>query len=454
MTRILEVLVSCVIVLLLAVVVAVFLPSHGHVERSVEVSSPLRQIYDSLNTFRRYPEWGAVRGLDPQVQINFDGPESGEGARVMWTSPSRDKGNGSLEITSSETDSRIQMAIDNDWSGMNKTYTITLTPSENGKTVQIGWAYDADYGWNLLWRYAGLYIHGDPATHIQVNLNNVAAMLASFPNVDYKDQAIGLTDIVQKPLFLVSTKAPRTLDAVAEATDAAMAEIEAAMKKAGVHAAGPRMTITTNFGDENYVFDVAVPVDATRFKIGDTQVDITLPVLPDLEAENTTDTSEPDAAAAPATPATPKAGDRDDDGYLVVDGPVRALLWYQGKALVTDYAGNPAALPLLRRMEKAYAETHGYPYSEMDEGRFWDELTSPPDAPEDQQTYKVYLPVMLGTGDEAGTGAAGMPANDGMSPPPDSTAPQDGSPPPDDGSGSGDPTEPPADGNDDGSGGA
>ena len=57
MTRVLEVLVSLVIVFALSVIVGVLLPAHGHVERSVEVSSPLRQVYDSVNTFHRFPEW-------------------------------------------------------------------------------------------------------------------------------------------------------------------------------------------------------------------------------------------------------------------------------------------------------------------------------------------------------------------------------------------------------------
>ena len=78
---------------------------------------------------------------------------------------------------------------------------------------------------------------------------------------------------------------------------------------------------------------------------------------------------------------------------LVIDDKVRAALWYQGKALVIEFTGSPAQLPLLRLMEKAYAETHGYAYAEMAEGRFWDELTSPPDAAEDQQSFKVYLPI-------------------------------------------------------------
>jgi uncharacterized protein YndB with AHSA1/START domain len=382
MTRVLELLVSLLIVFVLVVVVGALLPAHGHLERSVEVSSPLRQIYDSVDTFRRYPEWSALRRLDPQTKMTLEGPESGKGARVKWTSASPQVGDGALEITSNEQDSKVVMGLTNDWSGEDKKYTVTLTPSQNGKTVVINWAYDADYGWNLKWRYAGLYINGDPASQIQTNLTNIAAMLASFPNVDYKDQQIDVTDVASKPVFIVATKAKRSLDEVAEATDTAVKEIEAALKKTGLTEAGPRMTITTNWGEEDYAFSVAVPVSAQTFTLDKQQYTIEVPVPP-------TEPSSDDA------PKTYKAGDKDEDGLLVVEGNVRAALWYGGKALVTEYKGSPAALPLLRLMEKAYAETHGYPYAEMGEGRFWDEITSAPDAAEDEQTFKVYLPIQL-----------------------------------------------------------
>jgi uncharacterized protein YndB with AHSA1/START domain len=383
MTRVLEVLVSLLIVFLLAVVVGVLLPSQGHVERTVEVSSPLRQIYDSVNTFRRFPEWSALRRLDPQTRMTLEGPETGKGARVKWTSATPQVGNGGLEITDSAEDSKVTMSLDNAWSGDNKTYTITLVPSQNGKTVNINWAYDAEYGWNLIWRYAGLYIHGDPAAQIQTNLSNIAAMLASFPTVDYKDQKIDITDVTARPVLLVATKAKRSLEEVADATDTALRQIEAAMKKAGLSAAGPTMTITSNWGEDDYAFSVAVPVDQTTFTMDRQQYTIETPAP---KASSTGDEDEN---------ATFKPGDKDNDGLLVVDDKVRAALWYQGKALVTEYTGSPAALPLLRLMEKAYAETHGYPYAEMGVGRFWDEKTSAPDAAEDQQTFKVYLPIQM-----------------------------------------------------------
>lgn len=383
MIRILELLVSLLIVFVLAVVIGVLLPDHGHVERTVEVSSPVRQVYDSLNTFRRFPQWSAMRGFDPQMQMKLEGPEVGPNAKVSWTSASPKVGNGSQTIVTSDQDSKITMALDNNWTGDNKKYTISIDPSAGGKTVKITWALDADYGWNLKSRYAGMYIHGDPANVIQVSLNNLAAMIAGFPNIDYKDQKIDIGEVAAKPVFLVSTKAKRSLDEVADATNTAVMQIDAAMKKAGLTAAGPRMTITNNWGEEDYSFFVAVPVSAATFNLDHKDYTIDAPATP------ASGESEDDSAET----KTWSAGERDHNGMLVVDQTVRAAMWYGGKVLVSEYTGSPAALPLLRLGQKAYAETHGYPYSETGVGRFWDEISSAPDAAEDQQTFKVYLPI-------------------------------------------------------------
>lgn len=385
MIRIVEVLVALLIVFVLAVVVGVLLPSHGHVERTVEVSSPLRQVYDSVNTFRRYPQWSGLRSFDPNVEMTLSGPEAGPGAKVAWTSAMPKIGAGNLEIVSTEQDSKVGIKIDNDWSGENKTYTVTLLPQANGKTVKINVAYDVDYGWNLMWRFAGLYINGDPSAIIQSSLNNLSAMLAGFPNTDYKDQDIRVVEVVAKPMLLVETRAPRTLDDVSIATETALNEIHATMTKIGLEAAGPITTITTNWGEEEYDFAVAVPVSATTFTLADQTYTIEVPV-----AKSVLDDTGEEEEAEPAPLTT---GQKDRNGLLVVEGNVRAAIWYGGRALYTEYTGSPAALPLLRLNQKAYAETHGYKYSEYGLGRFWDEMVSPPEVLEGEQTFRVYLPI-------------------------------------------------------------
>lgn len=380
MTRVLELLVSLLIVAVLIVVIGLLLPSHGHVERMVEVSSPLRQIYDSVNTLRRFPEWSPERRLDPQLRMEYSGPRTGVGASVSYRG-NETVGEGKLTISASDEDSQVKMDVENDFAGENKTYTITLNPSENGKTTKIVWAYDVDYGWDLMWRYAGLYIHGKPDATVQTAVANIAAMLASFPNVDYKDQDIQVTEVTGVPVLVLSTKSPRTLDEVDEATAQAVAKIEAVMKKAGLNQAGPVRTVTSNWGDDNYAFDVSIPVDSATFTLNGQTYTITTPVV--------SDTVEDDMGEE--KPAELKTGDHDEDGYLVVEDGVRARISYSGLALTTEYTGSPAALPLLRLQEKAYAETHGYLYSEMNGGRFWNEVSATDE--DGTQTFKVYLPI-------------------------------------------------------------
>jgi len=58
---------------------------------------------------------------------------------------------------------------------------------------------------------------------------------------------------------------------------------------------------------------------------------------------------------------------------------------------------SPAQLPLSRLMLKAYAEAHGYLIDESGEGsgRAYDEVTSASNAPEDEQSFNVYLPIQM-----------------------------------------------------------
>jgi hypothetical protein len=383
MIRIFEVLIALLIVFLLAVLVGVVLPDHGHVERAVEVPSPVRQVYDSVNSFRRFPQWNGMRAFDPNLKMAVSGPETGVGAKASWTSSSPKVRDGSLTITKTEQDKSVEMTLDNDWIGTNKTYAIELIPAANGKTVKIVESYDVDYGWNLVWRYGGLYINGEPSAIVQGGLASLSQMLAGFPNTDYKDQKIDVVNVESKPVFLVQTKAKRSLDEVADATATAMTEIDAALKKVGLTAAGPRMTITTEWGEEDYTFSVAVPVSAASFTLEDQTYNIETPV-PNQSDEGVDENGQPKVYAP---------GEKDAKGMLVVDGNVRAALWYGGTALYTEYTGSPAQLPLLRLNQKAYAETHGYRYSEGGTGRFYDELVSPPDTPVDEEIYRIYLPI-------------------------------------------------------------
>lgn len=390
MIRVLEVVLSLIIVFLIAVLVAVFLPSSGHIERVVELSNPVRQIYDTVDGFGRYPDYSALRTFDPAVKFTRSGPEKGVGAKIGWKTNYDKIGDGGLTITEASEDSQVKMAVDNGWMGSNKRYTLDLMPASNGKTVRVKMAYDVDYGWNLMWRFAGLYINGIPDSTLQTSLANLSGMMGGFPNVDYADLAIRVVDVTPKPILFVSTKAPRSLEDVDAASDAAKVEIEAIMEKAGLIAAGPPMTFTTNWGDESYTFDYAIPVDKATFTLDGKELTIAA-VDPDVVRSAAMEEDEPVAEPTPLV-----VGEKDRKGNLVLGGNVRATQSYGGKALYAEYTGSPAALPLLRLKERSYAEAHGYRYSEAGQGRFFDEsLSLPEDIYAGTGEYRIYLPILL-----------------------------------------------------------
>src|SRR5688572_33073548 len=101
MTRVIEFLIALVIVAVLFLVVGVFLPSRRHVEHSAETNHPVRQVYDTLNSFKRFKDWNALGQHDPKIQYTLSGPDKGVGARLDYQSASKRIGKGSWEIVNS-----------------------------------------------------------------------------------------------------------------------------------------------------------------------------------------------------------------------------------------------------------------------------------------------------------------------------------------------------------------
>ncbi|KAJ0342521.1 hypothetical protein COL154_014104, partial [Colletotrichum chrysophilum] len=242
MTRVLEFVVALIMVFILAVIVGVFLPSHAHIERSIDISPNPRHIYDVLNNFRRFQDYagGELRAQDPNVKFSLSGPAYGPGATLSWQGNDV-IGNGKLVNKSGNIDlagnSKVTWDITNDWRGENKTFSFEVTPRQGQRVSSVTWSYDVDYGWNLIDRYSQLWIHGAPATLIRYGLDSLQNMLAGIPNVDYAKLNPGLYQVDATPVLLVSTKAPRTLDDIDEAKAAALKQIDAAMAKLGVKAA-------------------------------------------------------------------------------------------------------------------------------------------------------------------------------------------------------------------------
>jgi hypothetical protein len=404
MMRALEFLVALVIVAVLGVLAAVVMPGSGHIDRSLVIGKDMRQVYDVLDNFHRFPDYSVLHAYDPQMECKYSGKAYGPGAEVSWSSADPKVGSGGLtiasatpnfdKIDSNTKDASIVWDVDNSWRGLDKHFTLDLTRKGNrGQLTDVTWSYDVKYGWNLVNRMANLYIHGDPDSFIQFSLNNLQTVLAGVPNIDYSKLIPFIAQTQQQPVLLVSTQIARKdgLDGLDDATKKAVSEIQAAAKKLGVNVTGPRVLITTNYGDETFTFDIAMPIDSSTLTVGGQSQQLTAATPPSLDA--------PAAASTAAAPAADNAapGSRDKAGRLVIDGDVRAELAFGGSALKGVWNGTFAGVPQVRDMLKAYAQTHGYKFDDV-VNRSYDILVTPEvkDAGGNVTTYakyEVYLPV-------------------------------------------------------------
>ncbi len=404
MMRVLEFLVALLIVAALGVLAAVVMPGSGQVERSLVIGKDMRQVYDVLDNYRRLPDYAVLSTYDPQTQYTYSGQAFGPGAQVSWTSNDPKVGNGALKIVSAEPsfdkiDSNTQKAsivwnLDNSWRGMDKHFTIDLArQGSRGQLTNVTWAYDVSYGWNLVNRFANLYIHGDPDSFIQYSLNNLQNVLAGIANVDYSQLMPSIVQTQQAPVLLLSASTPRKdgIDGLDTVVTASVAQLQAEAKQLGVNVTGPQTLFITNYGDQTFDFEVALPIDSSTLSINGQTVQLTAPTPPALGAPAEA------GSAAGADSTTLDAGSTDSRGRVVVAGNIRGMLAFGGAALKGVWNGTFAGVPQTRDMLKAYAQTHGYTFDDVSNPVY--DVTVSPEVKDDSGNitayakHDVYLPL-------------------------------------------------------------
>ncbi len=355
MTRIYEFLIALGIVAVLALVIGLVLPSHRHISESVETNRKMTIVYDTVNNLRRFKDWNPLVLRDPQMQLNVTGPEAGVGARLDYVSNEGRIGKGSWEIVDSVPNEKVVIKVEDPARGDDKTVQFLLEPTgKNNRNVKITQTYDVDYGWNLLGRYAGLYVSRHVGDDIKLGLGRMSNMLASVPNFDYRAEGVPLTGlkIVDVPALDLLVVNAGNIDRNNEAIKQSIKNNQEWIKRTleanpGLEAAGPVRIITTDFGAEKYAFDVAVPV---RRKVAEAPQAPLAGEPKDAE----TDTPAEDVAVQLAAEGEPLK--------VTIPGgaPVEYIRTEPRRAAFASYTGYMAELDAARSSLRAWAVTHGY----------------------------------------------------------------------------------------------
>ena len=267
MTRLLEILISLAIVAGLFLVVALVLPSSRSLVEKVETNRKLTIAFDSLNSLRRFKDWNPLVLRDPRVQMTLSGPESGVGARLDYVSKAEGLGKGFWEITESVPREKVSYKIENEERGTNKRTSFIFKPTgRNNRNVEITQTYHVDYGWNLLGRYAGMYVSRHVGDDMKMSLSRIVAMLAAVPNFDYAVSGSKMTGLkiadrpVEDLLFVTAGNVQRGNSQIEASITANNEWLTRVMDANGLEAVGPLRIISTELGRETYNFDVAQAV--------------------------------------------------------------------------------------------------------------------------------------------------------------------------------------------------
>ncbi len=353
MTRLLEILISLAIVVALFLLVALVLPSHRHLEKQVETNRKMTIVYDTLNSLRRFKDWNPLVLRDPKMQLQFSGPASGVGARMDYASDKPQLGQGSWEITATEPRASVTYAIVNPQRGHDKTSVFTLKPSGRaGRNVEITQTYDVSYGWDLLGRYAGLYVSRHVGDDMDLGLQRLTNMLAQVPNTDYAVQGskladLSFVDLPAEDLLVVNAGSiERNNLKIQDAMRADMEWIKRSMDANGLVAAGPMRIVSTELARETYTFDVVVPV---RRAGGAAAAD---------QAPAPVAGQEGAAAAAPARAPVIAANGAPMSGLKLL-GPVKYQRSEAGRFASATYVGYMAELETVRNALRAWTLTQG-----------------------------------------------------------------------------------------------
>ncbi len=358
MTRVIEWLISLLIVVALFVAIGLFLPAERTVSHSVETNRPMATVFDTLNGYARFKDWNALVNYDPRITLTPSGPEKGEGAKLSFASMQRTVGEGSWEIVEAVPGERIVFALDTPGRGAKKRMVFDFERTGQRKqNVRITQTYHVDYGFDLIGRYAGLYVTRNVGDDIKRGLAKFSNLMATIPRFDYSQHPneFQVVEVPAANVLLASATAKRSNDDIAVAMTNQMKWIEQVMEKSGLEAAGPMRIVTSDFGADSYAFDVVQPV---RKKGEAAEGDEAA-----TEGEAGADAAEGTEAVAEATPADATAPaaplERLD---VILEGDNNPVIYAQFPAIraaSTTYVGSAAGLARVRDLVRAWAMVRG-----------------------------------------------------------------------------------------------
>lgn len=148
-----NILIGLVALVAILAIVGMFLPRYVSVERDLVVNAAPEAVYPHVSSLQAFSEWSPWGDIDPDMVVNYSGPEEGVGNVMEWTSENPNVGNGRQEILEVVENESVRTALDFGDMGTAEAWW-RLEPDGDGTRVQ--WGLTADMGGGPVGRWFGL----------------------------------------------------------------------------------------------------------------------------------------------------------------------------------------------------------------------------------------------------------------------------------------------------------
>lgn len=140
------------VVILLALVVALFVPKTFDVERSITINKHVEVVFDYIKFLKNQDNFSKWAKMDPEMKKSYRGEDGTVGFISAWDSNQKDVGKGEQEIVQITENQRInyELRFIKPYETTNQAYILTNQSDENQTLVTWGISGSMDYPMNLM----------------------------------------------------------------------------------------------------------------------------------------------------------------------------------------------------------------------------------------------------------------------------------------------------------------
>ncbi|QIG51674.1 SRPBCC family protein [Nordella sp. HKS 07] len=91
---------------------AYVLPGEAVVERQITIAAPPDKVFAIVGDLKRFKEFSPWAEIDPGLHYSFEGPETGIGQKMSWTSDNPQLGSGSQTVVDYQPNKRFATTLD------------------------------------------------------------------------------------------------------------------------------------------------------------------------------------------------------------------------------------------------------------------------------------------------------------------------------------------------------